>query len=111
MEYSCDGSGNEGEGRAVPVREGRSTRKEVARQRRETALTVIRLQGKSCPNGLVKKSVNFGDKNEDISESVSSFDFGAIFDSSLGQKLSRNAFVAKILFPERISPLKERFQV
>ena len=41
MEYSCDGSGNEGEGRAVAVREGRSTRKEVARQRRETVYTVL----------------------------------------------------------------------
>ena len=50
-----------------------------------------------------QKSVNFGDKNEDISESVNSFDFGTIFYSSLGQKLSRNAFVVSILFPERIS--------
>ena len=50
-----------------------------------------------------QKSVNFGDKNEDISESVCSFDFGAIFQTSLGHKLSRNAFVVSILFPERNS--------
>ena len=31
MEYSSDGSGNEGEGGTVAVREGRSTRREVAR--------------------------------------------------------------------------------
>ena len=31
MEYSRDGSGNEGEGGTVAVREGRSTRREVAR--------------------------------------------------------------------------------
>ena len=35
MEYLCDGSGNEGEGRTVAVREGRSTRKEVARKQRK----------------------------------------------------------------------------
>ena len=50
-----------------------------------------------------QKSVNFGDKNQDISESMCSFYFGAIFWPSLGHKLSRNAFVVSILFPERIS--------
>ena len=32
MEYLRDGSGNEGEGGTVAVREGRSTRREVARK-------------------------------------------------------------------------------
>ena len=50
-----------------------------------------------------QKSVRFGHKNEDISESASSFASGAIFLPSLGHDLSRNAFVASILFPERIS--------
>ena len=36
----CDGSGNEGEGGTVAVREGRSTRREVARQP-EDRLTVL----------------------------------------------------------------------
>ena len=31
-------------------------------------------------------------KNEDFSESVSSFDFGAIFQTRLGHELSRNVF-------------------
>ena len=38
MEYLRDGSGNEGEGRAVAVGEGRSTGKEVARELRKPAL-------------------------------------------------------------------------
>ena len=46
MEYLRDGSGNEGEGRTVAVREGRSTRKEVARQPHKPALREIRLQRK-----------------------------------------------------------------
>ena len=50
-----------------------------------------------------QKSVNFGEKNDDIAESVNSFDPGAIFQSSLGRKLSRNAFVVSISFRERIS--------
>ena len=40
-------------------------------------------------------------KREDISESVSSFHIGPIFLASLGQELSRNAFVVSILFPGR----------
>ena len=44
-----------------------------------------------------------GQKNEDFSESLNSFDFGAIFLPRSGQDLSRNAFVVSILFPERIS--------
>ena len=40
-------------------------------------------------------------KNEDISESVNSFDMGAIFPTEVGQDLSRNAFVASILSLER----------
>ena len=40
-------------------------------------------------------------KNEDISESVSSFDTGAIFRTRVCQDLSRNVFVASILSLER----------
>ena len=40
-------------------------------------------------------------KNEDISESVNSFDTGAIFPTEVGQDLSRNVFVAAILSLER----------
>ena len=40
-------------------------------------------------------------KNEDISESVNSFDTGAIFPTRVCQDLSRNAFVASILSLER----------
>ena len=40
-------------------------------------------------------------KNEDISESVNSFDTGAIFPAEVGQDLSRNAFVASIPSLER----------
>ncbi len=40
-------------------------------------------------------------KNEDISESVNSFDTGAIFRTRVCQDLSRNAFVASILSLER----------
>ena len=54
MEYLCDGSGNEGEGRTLPVREGRSTGKEVARQQREPALRVIQAQGQFRSRRLVK---------------------------------------------------------
>ena len=50
-----------------------------------------------------QKSVNFGCKNGNFSESVNSFDSGPIYFNSLGQKISRNAFVMSILFPERIS--------
>ena len=40
-------------------------------------------------------------KNEDISDSVNSFDTGAIFPTRVCQDLSRNAFVASILSLER----------
>ena len=40
-----------------------------------------------------QKSVIFGHKNEDISESVNSFCTGAIFSDSLGHEMSRNVFV------------------
>ena len=43
-----DGSGNEGEGRAVPVREGRSTRKEVARQHWLSVYTVLMIYNSSA---------------------------------------------------------------
>ena len=46
---------------------------------------------------------HFEHKNQDCSKSVNSFDSGPIFEPSLGHKLSRNAFVVSILFPERIS--------
>ena len=39
------------------------------------ALSVIRLGGQFCFNFGCQKSVIFADKNEDTSESVSSFDF------------------------------------
>ena len=138
MEYSRDGSGNEGEGGTVAVREGRSTRREVARQPEDRSRVIQRqrkfafkrasqkfqeiahkmkisqtwslsssksntVAGEIMFKWACQKSVNFGDKNEDISESVCSFDFGAIFRTSLGHKLSRNAFVVSILFSERIS--------
>ena len=48
-------------------------------------------------------------KSEDSSESVCSFHSGAIFYPSLGQKLSRNAFVGSILFPGRISLIRTVF--
>ena len=54
-----------------------------------------------------QKSVNFGHKNQDISESVKSFHSGPICEPSLGHKLSRNAFVVSILFPERISNVRK----
>ena len=37
-----------------------------------------------------------GQKNEDISGSVNSFDFGAIFLPRSGQDLSRNGFVVSV---------------
>ena len=40
-----------------------------------------------------QKSVIFGHKNGNISESVSSFETGAIFPDSSGHELSRNAIV------------------
>ena len=54
MEYLRDGSGNEGEGGTVAVREGRSTRKEVARQHWLSALRVIQRQRKFDFEGRVK---------------------------------------------------------
>ena len=44
-----------------------------------------------------------GQKNEDCSKSVSSFDSGAIFRPSLGQDLSRNVFVVSIYAFEKNS--------
>ena len=44
-----------------------------------------------------QKSWQIASKNEDCSKSVSSIDSGAIFQASLGQELSRNAFVVSIL--------------
>ena len=49
------------------------------------------------------RAASFEHKNQDVSKSVNSFDAGAIFYFSLGQKLSRNAFVVSIAFRERIS--------
>ena len=43
-----------------------------------------------------QKFQELGQKNEDCSRSVNSFDFGAIFPPSLGQDLCRNAFVMSI---------------
>ena len=43
-----------------------------------------------------QKSVNFEHKNQDFSKSVNSFHSGAIFPPSLGQDLSRNAFVVSV---------------
>ena len=42
-----------------------------------------------------------GQKNEDFSESLNSFDFGAIFPPRSGQDLSRNGFVVSIYAFER----------
>ena len=53
------------------------------------ALRVIRFQGKSCII-KAKKVLQVGPRFEEISESVSSIDFGAIFPASLGEDLSRN---------------------
>ena len=50
-----------------------------------------------------QKCWQIASKNKDISKSVSSIDAGAIFLSRSGQDLSRYAFVARIVFPERIS--------
>ena len=44
-----------------------------------------------------QKLGQMGQKNEDIWESVNSFDTGAIFRTRVCQDLSRNAFVASIL--------------
>ena len=43
-----------------------------------------------------QKFQELGQKNEDCSKSVSSFDSGAIFRPSLGEDLSRNGFVVFI---------------
>ena len=42
-----------------------------------------------------------GPKNEDFSESLNSFDFGAIFLPRSGQDLSRNGFVVSVYAFER----------
>ena len=65
---------------------------------REIALNLVR-----------EKIAKMGHKSGDISESVNSFDSGAIFPIRLGQDLSRNAFVGPILFPERNSYAGEGF--
>ena len=44
-----------------------------------------------------------GQKNADFSESLNSFDFGAIFPPRSGQDLSRNVFVVSVYAFERIS--------
>ena len=54
---------------------------------------VIQAQGKFDSNMLVKIVGSWVGKNEDFSESVNSFDTGAIFPPSWDQELSRNAFV------------------
>ena len=48
-------------------------------------------------------------KNEYISESVNSFNTGAILPTEVGQDLSRNAFVASILSLERNSSVRKDF--
>ena len=48
-------------------------------------------------------------KNEDISESVNSFDTGAIFPTEVSQDLSRNACVASILSLERNPQWRKEF--
>ena len=48
-------------------------------------------------------------KNQDFSESLNSFDLGAFFWPSLGQDLSRNAFVVSVLFLERFSYVRTVF--
>ena len=56
-----------------------------------------------------EKIAKMGHKNEDISESVCSFDSGSIFLPSLGHEVSRNAFVVSILFPGRIFSIGKDF--
>ena len=56
-----------------------------------------------------QKSVNFDHKNEVFSPSLNSFHSRPIFWPSLGHKLSRNAFVVSIAFPERISRWRKYF--
>ena len=60
------------------------------------ALRVIRFDGESRFNWAVKKTVKFGKKNVNISESVNSFCMGAIFPDTSGHKLSRNGFVVAL---------------
>ena len=67
------------------------------------ALRVIPLHWETEVNSVSKKIAKVGHKNEDISESMNSFDLGVIFLRSLGHKTSRNAFVVSILSPGRIS--------
>ena len=43
-----------------------------------------------------QKSGKMDQKNEDFSESVNSFDLGAIFLPSSGQELSKNVFVVSV---------------
>ena len=67
------------------------------------ALRVIPVNWEITVNLGCEKIAKMGHKNEDISESVNSFDSGAIFLPPLGQYLSGNAFVGPILFLERNS--------
>ena len=55
------------------------------------------------------KSANFEKKNEDFSESLNSFRAGSIIRPSSGHKISRNAFVVAIAFPEKISAVRKDF--
>ena len=50
-------------------------------------------------------------KNEDISESVSSIDSGAIFQPRSGQELSRNVFVVSVYAFEKKLPRDKDFFV
>ena len=63
------------------------TRRAVPSSKSNTGAREIEIKW-ACQN-----SWQLGRKNEDISGSVNSFDFGAIFLPRLGQDLSRNAFV------------------
>ena len=47
----------------------------------------------------LQESIRFGQKNENISKSVSSIHSGPIYSHRLGQDLYRNAFVVSFLFP------------
>ena len=57
---------------------------------------VIQRQGKSSSRWLVKKVIKIDRQNEDISNSVSSIESGAIFLSRLAHELSRNIIVVSV---------------
>ena len=67
------------------------------------------MHGLIAVNFVSEKSGEIDHKSEYISESVYSIDSGVIFGSSIGQDLSRNAFVVSILFPERNSLWRKDF--